>query len=81
MTESSIDIRISNARERGFVIHEAGDIVAALTTAREVADWLQVRLEAVQPEATGDVVDLPNVARRDSTKTRGFMRSLRGTDG
>ena len=78
--ERSIDIRISSARERGFVVHEAGEVVAALTSAREVADWLQQRLEAVQPEATGEVFEMPNVARREATKGRSFMSRVRGNE-
>jgi hypothetical protein len=78
--ERSIDIRVASAREKGFVLHEAGEIVAALSTAREVADWLQQRLEAVQPEVTGEVVDMPNVARRDATRSRSFMSRVRGNE-
>lgn len=77
---SVIDIRISSAREKGFVLHEAGEIVAALTSAREVADWLQQRLEAVQPETTGEVVDLPNMYAARETKSRSFMSRVRGNE-
>lgn len=76
--ERSIDIRISSAREKGFVLHEAGEIVAALTSAREVAEWLQDRLEATQPETTGEVVDMPNMMRREATKSRSFMQRVKG---
>lgn len=78
--ERSVDIRISSAREKGFVVHEAGEVIAALTSAREVADWLQQRLEAVQPEAA-EVVDMPNVARRqNATLSQSFMSRVRRSE-
>lgn len=78
--ERSVDIRISSAKERGFVLHEAGEVVAALTTAREVADWLQQRLEAVQTETTGEVLNMPKVARRQATLSQSFMSRVRGSE-
>lgn len=54
----SIDIRISAAAEKGFVIHEAGEIVAAFTSRAEVAQWIEDRLGEVDGEVERERRDI-----------------------
>ncbi len=68
----SIDIRISAAAEKGFVIHEAGEIVAAFTSRAEVAQWIEDRLGEVDGEIDRERQDMadtvehfPNILRTD----------------
>lgn len=74
-----IDIRISAATDRGFAIHEGGQLVAALTTRAEVAEWIEDRLASVpgevereQQEIEQAQQDFPNVVRA-RTGPRGFF--------
>lgn len=67
----AIDIRISAAAERGFVVHEAGEIVAAFTSRAEVAQWIEDRLGLVDGEVDRERQDMadtiesfPNVLQR-----------------
>lgn len=84
MSERNLDIRITAASDRGFVVWEASVVVAALTTRAEVAEWLEQRLgllpgeierEAQDRQQTID--DLPNVirARTAPPKSRLWQRS------
>lgn len=63
----SLDIRITAASEAGFVVYEAGEIVAALSTAAELARWIEDAARDVdgakQPPAESDPVTMPNVVR------------------
>lgn len=66
-----LDIRIRAARERGFVVEEGGEVVAALTTRAEVAQWIEDRLGGVPGEREQEQQDMhdaveayPNVIRR-----------------
>ena len=63
--DRGLDIRITAASERGFVVHEAGEIVAALSTASEVASWLEDRLRNVQPEPQAEVLTMPRHLRSE----------------
>jgi len=40
----ALDIRISAAADIGFIVHEAGEAVAAFTTRAELANWIEDRL-------------------------------------
>ncbi len=67
-----LDIRISAAAEKGFVIHEAGEIVAAFTSRAEVAQWIEDRLGLVDGEIERErqdisdtVQEFPNILRTD----------------
>lgn len=67
-----LDIRIGAAVEKGFVIHEAGEIVAAFTSRAEVAQWIEDRLGLVDGEIERErqdisdtVHDFPNILRTD----------------
>lgn len=78
-----LDIRISAASDRGFVIQEGGVTVAALTTRAEVAQWIEDRLGEVPGEVEQERQDIadaqeafPNVVRA-RTGPRGFF-SRRG---
>lgn len=70
-----LDIRISAAAERGFVVHEAGEIVAAFTSRAEVAEWVEQRLGLVDGEIDRERRDIadtieafPNVVARTDPK-------------
>lgn len=45
-----VSIVIQSATERGYVIQEDGQIVAALTSRAEVAEWIERRLGELIPE-------------------------------
>ena len=84
MSERNADIRISSATEAGFCIWEGGEIVAALTSRSEVAEWIERRLGHVPGELDREeqdrqqtVVDMPNVMRQQQPKvaTRLWGRS------
>lgn len=71
----SIDIRISAASERGFVIMEAGEVVAAFTSRAEVANWIEDRLGEVDGEIDRERQDiedtsyaLPRIIQRTDPK-------------
>jgi DNA-binding transcriptional MerR regulator len=65
-----LDIRIRAAKDRGFVVEESGEAVAALTTRSEVAQWIEDRLASVEGELDREradieqtIEDMPNVIR------------------
>lgn len=56
MTTRVLDLRITAAQRAGFVVMEAGEIVAAFTTAAELAMWVETRareIETSQIETAG----------------------------
>lgn len=76
-----LDLRIAAATHVGFTIWEGGEIVAALTSRAEVAQWLEERLGAIPGEhereardfdamqaALANVERMPNVAQRARTE-------------
>lgn len=58
----SIDIRVSAASERGFVIMEAGEVVAAFTSRAEVAQWIEDRLGEVDGEIERERQDIEDTS-------------------
>lgn len=65
-----LDIRISAASQTGFCIWEAGVVVAAVTSAAEVAEWVERRLRTLPGEREREAQDMadtlhsmPNVIR------------------
>ena len=75
-----LDVRISAAGQVGFVVWEAGAIVASLTSRAEVADWIEQRLGIVPGEreredadraAYSNVERMPNIAQPRTEKRRG----------
>lgn len=76
LAKRALDLRVSAARDTGFVVWEAGEAIAALTSRAELADWLYERLGSIPGErereardlaateaALGNVERFPNVAR------------------
>lgn len=86
----ALDIRISSGTEVGFLVWEAGQVVAALTSRVEVADWLEHRLGSIPGErereardlastqaAFGNVERMPNVAQSPPavpSRSRGYFK-------
>lgn len=77
----SLDIRITAARETGFVVWEAGDVVAAFANPQELAVWVEQRGMQVAGEAEQMAADLsmPNVISRPRTQPkRPWLRGVIG---
>lgn len=73
-SERKLSLRIEAADDLGFVIWDAGRIVAALTSRAEVANWLEERLgslpgerERESAEIAAVRADLPNIIRPETT--------------
>lgn len=49
--ERALDLRITTGSQIGFVVWEAGEVTAALTTPQELADWIEQRLRSLPGEA------------------------------
>lgn len=65
-----LDIRINAATEVGFAVWEAGRMVASVTSAAEVAEWIERRLRTLPGEREREAQDMadtlhsmPNVIR------------------
>jgi len=76
-----LDIRIRAAKERGYIVEEAGEVVAAFSTVDEVADWMKER-ERHGDDKSGSytVVEtekFPNVVR-ERTEPRSLLQRVRG---
>jgi hypothetical protein len=52
-----VDLRVAAARDVGFAIYEAGEIVAAVTSRAEVAEWIERRLGLLPGELEREAVD------------------------
>lgn len=48
---SSFDVHISGGRESGWMIALNGDVVAACSTAAEVAHWIEDRLRSIDADS------------------------------
>lgn len=62
----SLDIRITAASSVGFVVHEAGEIVAAFSTPAELARWVEDAARDADGEAQivePEQVTMPNVVK------------------
>ena len=46
----TLDLRISAGHDIGFLVQEAGHVVAALSTPGELATWIETRLRSVAGE-------------------------------
>lgn len=75
------DLRITAGLEVGFCVWEAGEVVAALTSASELAEWIERRLGKVPGEAERESRDraeaieaLPNVISAVRDGGRGIWR-------
>lgn len=47
----ALDIRISAARDHGFVAWEGGEVIAAFDNPQELAMWIEARAMQVEGEA------------------------------
>ena len=79
MTLRDFEIRISAASDKGFAIHEAGILVAALTTRAEVAQWIEDRLGEVPGEREQERQDIQDTRETfprviDRTDRKGWFR-------
>lgn len=76
---STLDIRVRSAKEGGYLIEEAGEVIACRTTIEEVADWMRdrERPEGVPAPVSDEVEDFPNVLRA-RTGPKGFKRFIGG---
>jgi hypothetical protein len=76
------DLRITAPPERGFVVWEGGEVLAAFGSRIDLAEWLAQRLGSLPGErereardfaawrdATRNVEDMPRVAREDAEPT------------
>lgn len=87
MSTRTVELRVSAGRDVGFVIWEAGEVAAALTSRAEVAEWIERRLGLIPGEtererqdfeatreAFGNVEALPSVMRpRTEPRRRGLF--------
>jgi len=68
----SLDIRISAARDHGFVAWEDGEVVAAFDNPQELAMWIEARAMKVEGEAERFAdeakTEFPNVIRATPRK-------------
>ena len=78
----SFDIRITAARETGFVVWEAGEVIAAFANPQELAVWIEQRGMQVAGEAeqmAADLDGLPNIVSRPRTQPkRPWLRGVIG---
>lgn len=62
-----LDINIRAASEHGFVVTEAGEIIAGISTAAELARWVEAKASGgeVMPQISGESepITLPNVVQ------------------
>jgi len=59
-----LDIRINAASETGYVVWENGEIVAGVSSAAELARWVEDRarqLDGEHEDISADPVTMPNV--------------------
>lgn len=82
MDNTSLDIRITKAKDVGFVVWEGGEIIAALEDRTRVAMWIEERLGDIPGErerelknAASNVERMPNVAQRQESQPRRGMFS------
>ena len=70
-----LEIRISAARDHGFVVWEAGDPIAAFDDPQQLAMWIEARAMKVEGEAERfndeAKTEFPNVIR--ATSRKGFF--------
>lgn len=71
----ALDIRISAARDHGFVAWEGGEVIAAFDNPQELAMWIEARAMQVAGEAERFTVetkhDFPTVIQ--STPRKGLF--------
>ena len=73
--DRKMSLRIEPAATKGFIIWEAGEIVAGLSTRAEVANWIEDRLGSIpgeQEQEAADLValreDLPNITKLERSR-------------
>jgi hypothetical protein len=90
MSDRALDIRLSAGRDVGFLVWEGGEVIAAVTSRAELAQWLEERLGLIPGErereerefaamrdAMGNVESFPNVIKT-RTAPRGMGGLFRG---
>lgn len=75
--ERALDIRITAGVDVGFVVWEAGEVLAALTSRVELAEWIETRLGLVAGEQEREAAEraeydqtMPRIIRPDPKRTR-----------
>lgn len=72
MTARVLDIRISAARDHGFVAWEGGEVIAAFDDPQQLAMWVEARAMTVDGEsdrfAAETRTEFPNVIRATPRK-------------
>ena len=72
-----LDIRVNAATHVGFVIWEAGVVVAALTSAAELGEWIERRARELPGEIEREAADeyetrrtMPKIVAEEKAKSR-----------
>lgn len=78
-TRKDLDIRIAAGLDCGFVIWEAGNVIAGLGTREEVAMWIERRLRDVAGELPRPPEEpMPDVIRREQSRRGGILKVFTG---